>query len=151
MFLIEIHTICKDLNILTIADEVQCGFGRTGTFWNIEQKDVEPDILTFGKGIASGFPLAGLVSRTEIMDNIGTNFLGGTYGGNAVCLAVASATIDIVLKEELLFNVIKKGELLKQGLSVIPNVKYIRQYGLMIAIEFKDNIDHIAVGHIITK
>ena len=56
-----------------------------------------------------------------------------------------------MLKEELLFNIIKKDELLKQGLSVIPNVKYIRHYGLMIAIEFNDNIDHIAVGHIITK
>ena len=150
-FLTEIHNICKELNILTIADEVQCGFGRTGTFWNIEQKGVEPDILTFGKGIASGFPLAGLVSRTEIMDNIGTNFLGGTYGGNAMCLAAASATIDIMNKEEILFNVIQKGELLKQGLEIIPNVKYVRQYGLMIAIEFTENIDTIAVGNIIKK
>ena len=55
---------------MLIADEVQCGSGRTGTWWNICQKNVVPDIMTFGKGIASGFPLACVVSRSEIMNSI---------------------------------------------------------------------------------
>ena len=74
---------------------------RTGTWWNIEQKNVIPDIITLGKGIASGFPLAGVVSTNEIMNNTGMGYLGGTYGGNAICSAAASATIDIFPDENL--------------------------------------------------
>jgi 4-aminobutyrate aminotransferase len=134
-FLKDIHDICSKYDIITIADEVQCGFGRTGTYWNIEQKGVIPDIMTFGKGIASGFPLAGLVANDKIMDNIGINFLGGTYGGNAISCAAASATIDIFKIENILTNVMVKGEMLKNGLIDIPGVKAVRQHGLMIGIE----------------
>jgi len=135
-FLQEIHEICYENNILTIADEVQCGYGRTGTVWNIQQKEVIPDILTFGKGIASGFPLAGLVSTEKIMDNIGTNFLGGTYGGNGMSLAAASATYDVFLRENILNNVFLKSQLLHRELVNLPCVKSLRIYGLMIGIEF---------------
>jgi 4-aminobutyrate aminotransferase len=135
-FLKEIHEICNENNIITIADEVQCGFGRTGTFWNVEQKSVIPDILTFGKGIASGFPLAGLVSSNNIMNNIGTNFLGGTYGGNAISLAAASATYDIMYRENILKNVDLKSELLYKELVNYPCIKSLRVSGLMIGIEF---------------
>jgi 4-aminobutyrate aminotransferase len=135
-FLQEIHKICNQNNILTIADEVQCGYGRTGTFWNVEQKQVNPDILTFGKGVASGYPLAGLVSNSNIMDNIGTNFLGGTYGGNSISLAAASATYDIMYKEDILKNVNNKSELLYKTLVNYPCIKSLRVSGLMIGIDF---------------
>ena len=134
-FLKEIHKICEDNNILTIADEVQCGFGRTGTFWNIEQKNVIPDILTFGKGIGGGFPIAGLVGNNSVLDNIGTNFLGGTYGGNAISCAAAIATIEIMNNEKLLPNVIFMGFYLKSEIENLPIIKEVRQYGLMIGIE----------------
>lgn len=140
-FLTEVHQICEENNILTIADEVQCGFGRTGTYWNVEQKNVNPDILTFGKGIASGFPMAGLITKTQITDNIGTNFLGGTYGGNAICCAAALATIDIFDKELLLDNVTNMGNILKENLKNIPNIKEVRIYGLMVGIELTNNVD----------
>ena len=135
-FLKEIHSICEKNNILTIADEVQCGFGRTGTFWNIEQKNVVPDILTFGKGIASGFPLAGVITKTEIMDNIGINFLGGTYGGNAISCAAANGTIDVMYMENILNNVFFKAQLLRKELINIPCIKSVRINGLMVGIEF---------------
>ena len=134
-FLKEIHEICEDNNILTIADEVQCGFGRTGTFWNIEQKNVIPDILTFGKGIGGGFPIAGLVGNNSVLDNIGTNFLGGTYGGNAISCSAAIATIEIMNNEKLLPNVIFMGFYLKSAIENLPTIKEVRQYGLMIGIE----------------
>ena len=150
-FLKNIHDICSKYNIITIADEVQCGFGRTGTYWNIEQKCVKPDIMTFGKGIASGFPLAGLVTNDNIMDNIGQNFLGGTYGGNAISCAAASATIDIFKYENILNNVMIKGEMLKKSIIDIPGVKSVRQHGLMIGIELfmPDNVNYIQ--HIVKK
>lgn len=144
-FLKDVHDLCSKYNIITIADEVQCGFGRTGTYWNIEQKGVVPDIMTFGKGIASGFPLAGLVANEKIMNNIGTNFLGGTYGGNAICCAAASASIDVLKNENILNNVMIKGEILKSGLIDIPGIKAVRQHGLMIGIELfrSDEINYI--------
>lgn len=150
-FLQEIQEICKNNNILTIADEVQCGYGRTGTYWNIEQKDVIPDILTFGKGVASGFPLAGLVTSTNIMDNIGTNFLGGTYGGNAISLAAASATHDIFLRENILNNVFNKSLLLRKELLKISGIKSLRINGLMIGIELFCSNDTKKIMSIVQK
>ena len=137
-FLKEVHAICNENNIMTIADEVQCGFGRTGTYWNIEQKNIVPDILTFGKGIGGGFPIAGLVSSQKILDNTGNNFLGGTYGGNAISCAAAITSIDIMKDEKLLDNVNYLGHYLKIKLEKMSQIKTVRQYGLMIAIELND-------------
>ena len=134
-FIKYLRLICDDHNILLIADEIQCGSGRTGTFWNIEQKDTIPDILTFAKGIASGFPLAGLASRSNFMDDIGRSYLGGTYGGNALCSVAASATIDVISSENLIDNSINMGNFFRNCLLTLPGIKSIRQYGLMIAIE----------------
>jgi 4-aminobutyrate aminotransferase-like enzyme len=140
-FFIHISNMCRHNNTLIIADEVQCGSGRTGTWWNIEQKGIIPDILTFGKGIASGFPLAGLVSKKTIMDSLGTGFLGGTYGSNALCCAAASATIDVIENEDLLNNTQNMGQLLYDSLIKFESIKEVRQYGLMIAIQFRPEIN----------
>ena len=131
-----IQQICRDNGILLIADEVQCGSGRTGTWWNVEQKNINPDIMTFGKGIASGYPFAGLVSSGEIMNSIGESYLGGTYGGNAICSVAASATIDVFNNENLLSNAEEMGLYIKNNIETIHTIKQVRQYGLMIAIEF---------------
>ena len=103
-FLNYIKEICTKNNILLITDEVQCGAMRTGTWWNIEQKQIEPDLLTFGKGIASGYPLAGVIGSSEIMNSLDPGNLGGTYGGNAICSAAASATIDILNRDEYFYD-----------------------------------------------
>lgn len=137
-FFNHIKDICNNNNIMIIADEVQCGSGRTGTWWNIEQKNIIPDLLTFGKGIASGFPMAGILSSNHIMNNIGNSYLGGTYGGNVVSSIVASKTIDIIKNEKLLNNTITQGNKIKQQLLEIDEIKSIRQYGLMIAFDFKE-------------
>ena len=153
-FLKYIEKICNDNGILLIADEVQCGSGRTGTFWNIEQKYINPDILTFGKGIASGFQMAGLVSKKEIMDNIGKNFLGGTYGGNAISCSAGIATLKLFEEKDILKNVNELSSLFQEELSKIPQIKEIRINGLMIAIEidmsfyqnkYKDETEIISV------
>ena len=131
-----IESVCRDNGILIIADEVQCGSGRTGTWWNVEQKNVRPDIMTFGKGIASGYSLAGVVSSTDIMNSIGDSYLGGTYGGNAICSVAASATIDVFHNEDLLGNAEAMGRVIRTNIETSPIVKRVRQHGLMIAIEF---------------
>jgi len=136
-----IDQVCKNNNIVLICDEVQCGMGRTGTMWNFEQKGCTPDILTFGKGIAGGFPLAGLIGSEEIMNFTEEGYLGGTYGGNPLCCTAASATLDVFEKENILDNVNLQGTYIYDSLVNLPYIKTIRKHGLMIAIEFyNDNM-----------
>lgn len=80
-FLRGLREICDKHNILLIADEVQSGCGRTGKFWFMEYSGVRPDILVFAKGIANGFPLSGIASRKELMDQQKPGTMGGTYAG----------------------------------------------------------------------
>ncbi|WP_394578788.1 aspartate aminotransferase family protein [Cytobacillus firmus] len=140
-FLKQIREICNQHGILLIFDEVQTGFGRTGKMFAYEHFGVEPDILTLGKGIASGFPLSAIIAKKEIMEKWEPGTHGGTYGGNPVSCAAALASIEI-LKREGIDNAQTLGGYLKQQLydlqseySVIGDV---RGLGLMIGIEFTD-------------
>lgn len=87
---------------MLIADEVQSGAGRTGTLFAMEQMGVAPDLTTFAKSIAGGFPLAGVTGRTEVMDAIPPGGLGGTYAGNPIACAAALAVLNIFEQENLL-------------------------------------------------
>lgn len=140
-FLQYIQTLCNANNILLIADEVQCGSMRTGYFWDYERKGVSPDIVTFGKGISSGFPMAGVMASSNIMDSLSVGCLGGTYGGNAISSAAANATIDILNNPNLNNDIISLGNYIKINIKNNPRVKDVRQYGLMIGIEFYGNND----------
>ena len=94
--------------------------------------------MTFAKGIASGFPFAGLVTTNEIMNGSAPNMLGGTYGGNALGSAVALATINTIQEENLIENAIIQGNKIKRELDKIDEITEVRQYGLMIAIDLKN-------------
>ena len=139
-FLKGVRSICDQHNILLIADEIQSGFGRTGTWFAVEQFDVTPDILTMAKGLASGLPLSGIAARRELMERWIPGSHGGTYGGNVVACAAAVATIRVMQEEGLLENAREMGARLMLGLrrlqtdhSVIGDV---RGLGLMVATEF---------------
>jgi len=139
-FLNYVREICDKNNILLIADEVQCGAMRTGSWWNIESKNIEPDMIVFGKGIASGYPLAGILSKSEIMNSLVKGSLGGTYGGNAICCAAASASIEILNNRKIKNDINYFGKIIKKELENEILIKEIRQYGLMIGIEFNRDI-----------
>ena len=134
-----LRNICDAYGILLIADEVQCGAMRTGSWWDIESKGIRPDMITFGKGIASGFPLAGVLSTSKIMNSLGKGYLGGTYGGNAISSAASIATIDVLNDPHVKENVNTLGKYIKDALKDEYLIKEIRQHGLMIAIEFTKN------------
>lgn len=125
---------------LLVADEVQTGFGRTGTFWGHEHSGVRPDIVITAKGLASGFPLSAIAAPASIMEKAWPGSQGGTYGGNAVACAAALATLDVIQEENLVANVAAQGERLRQGLekiaSVHPEIGDVRGRGLMLASEF---------------
>lgn len=137
-FMQHCRKVCNKNNIMLITDEVQCGAGRTGTWWNFTQKGITPDIITFGKGIGSGMQMAGVASTSTIMD-CGNNYLGGTYGGNALACIASSATIDVIQNENLLDNSIKMGRKIYNHLKINPNIKEIRQHGLMIGIDIDNS------------
>ncbi|MBI4578147.1 MAG: aminotransferase class III-fold pyridoxal phosphate-dependent enzyme, partial [Planctomycetes bacterium] len=101
-FLTTLAAICREHDVLVIADEVQTGYGRTGTFFACEQAGLEPDLLVAGKSIASGLPLASVTGRAEIMDAPGVGGLGGTYGGNPIACEAALAVLETIDREDLI-------------------------------------------------
>ncbi|MDN4641739.1 4-aminobutyrate--2-oxoglutarate transaminase [Agreia sp. PsM10] len=98
-----IAEFCRENGIVFVADEIQAGIARTGTWYSIEHHDgVIPDLITTAKGIAGGFPLAAVTGRAEIMDAVQPGGIGGTFGGNPVSTAAALEVFDIIEREGLL-------------------------------------------------
>ncbi|KAJ7204746.1 pyridoxal phosphate-dependent transferase [Mycena pura] len=140
-FLKGLREVCDKHGILLIADEVQCGFARTGTFFAIEESGVRPDIMVIAKGLANGFPLSGVISRKELTDKLQPGSFGGTYAGNAVSCAAACAVVDAMHAEDILLNVrARSAELLASlhGLKAAypGHILDVRGRGLMLAVEF---------------
>lgn len=143
----QLRAICDEHGILLIADEVQAGFGRTGTWFAVEHSGVVPDLITVAKSMAGGYPLAGVIGRADVMDAMDPGGLGGTYGGNPVACAAALAAIDAIEEEGLLARSTAMGETLKARLSEIGarSAPYrfwdIRGLGAMVAVEFVTDFD----------
>lgn len=141
-FLHGLRSICDEHGILFIADEVQCGFGRTGHMFHVEASGVRPDILVMAKGIASGFPIAAIGASAELMARWPVGSHGGTYGGNPIGCAAALATIDVLTADGFLDDVDARGEQLRDGLRHIaerhPVIADVRGPGLMVAMELRD-------------
>ena len=139
-FLPRLREITRQHGILLIADEVQTGFGRTGKLFAVEHWNVEPDIVTLAKGIASGLPLSGIIARRELLDRWAPGTHGGTYGGNVVSCAAANTTLDVIRDEGLVANAADRGEQFLAGLRRLapkyPSIGDVRGLGLMIALEF---------------
>jgi 4-aminobutyrate aminotransferase len=136
-FMKELRRICDQHGILLVADEVQCGSGRTGKWWAIEHTGVEPDIITIAKGIASGMPLGITVTRAEIMDWVPGSH-ASTFGGNPICIEAALATIDVLEREGLHNAEVVGNQILKRTRKWVdthPMVGDVRGLGLMIGIE----------------
>ena len=138
-----LRKLCDKYGILLIADEVQSGMGRTGKWWAIEHFNVEPDIITTAKGIASGVPLGACIARQSVM-TWPRGAHGNTYGGNPLACAAGLATIDLIEKQYLK-NAAEVGEYTQDALKEIqarhPRIGDVRGIGLMIGVEFtKDQL-----------
>jgi 4-aminobutyrate aminotransferase len=144
-FLPKLRTVADRHGMLLIADEVQTGFGRTGKMFAVEHVGVNPDIVTLGKGIASGLPLSGILARRDLLDGWEPGTHGGTYGGNAVACAAAVATLDVIEDEKLIANAADRGRQLLEGLEAVaashPGVGDVRGIGCMVALEFVQQVD----------
>lgn len=135
-YMISLRKRCTEVGALLILDEIQAGYGRTGTFFAFEQYHIVPDILCIAKAMAGGMPMGCFVSSNEIMSCLSHDPILGhitTFGGHPVSCVAAYETIDIV--QEHLKDVQKKGALIKEKLSNHSLVKEVRQIGLMMAID----------------
>jgi 4-aminobutyrate aminotransferase len=134
----DLRDLCDRYGILLVADEVQCGVGRTGKMWACEHEGVEPDILLTAKGLGSGMPIGAIVAR-ESISTWETGSHGTTFGGNPVCCAAALATLDLV-QSELMENAVRMGRRLMEGLGKLEAkhacIGEVRGLGLMIGVEF---------------
>ncbi len=145
-FLRELRRLADRHGIVLIADEIQTGFGRTGTMFAIEHAGVAPDLLTFAKSVAGGLPLSGIVGRAEIVDAVEPGGLGGTYAGNPLACAAALATLDAFESEDVLARAERLGVALRLRLDALAavyphHVSDVRGLGAMLAIEFADRSD----------
>ncbi|QKZ02432.1 4-aminobutyrate--2-oxoglutarate transaminase [Pseudomonas eucalypticola] len=159
-FMKRLRALCDQHGILLIADEVQTGAGRTGTFFAMEQMGVAPDLTTFAKSIAGGFPLAGVCGKAEYMDAIAPGGLGGTYAGSPIACAAALAVMEVFEEEHLLDRSKAVGERLVAGLREIqakhPIIGDVRALGAMIAVEVFEGADNhkpnaAAVASVVAK
>jgi 4-aminobutyrate aminotransferase/(S)-3-amino-2-methylpropionate transaminase len=139
-FLLQLREFCTKHGIVLIADEIQSGFGRTGTLFALEQLGITPDLTTLAKGLGAGLPIAAVTGRAEIMDAPIEGGVGGTYGGNPVACASALAVIELFQKGDLLDRSKKLGEKLRLRLErwqqQFPIIGDVRGLGAMRAIEF---------------
>ena len=144
-FMQQLRALCDRHGILLIADEVQTGAGRTGSFFAMEQMGVAADLTTFAKSIAGGFPLAGVCGRAEVMDAIAPGGLGGTYAGNPLACAAALAVLEVFEEERLLERARVIGERLQTGLQALQarhrQIVEVRGLGAMQAIELGEQGD----------
>ena len=138
-FLQRLRTLCDQHGILMIADEIQTGAGRTGTWFAMEQSGVAPDMITMAKSMAGGFPISAVVGRAEVMDAPAPGGLGGTYAGSPLSCAAALAVLDVFEKENLLARSRQLGAYLVANLKALaahnPCIADVRGLGAMVAIE----------------
>lgn len=142
-FLPAIAAWCRDRGIVFVADEVQTGFCRTGSWFACEDEGVVPDLIATAKGIAAGLPLAAVTGRADIMDSVHAGGLGGTYGGNPVACAAALAAIDVMREQDLPAKATRLGEILLGRLTQLqqehPIIGDVRGRGAMVAIEITES------------
>lgn len=134
-YLKTMQALCKQKDILLIADEVQCGVGRTGHFLACQGLGIQPDIVTLAKGLGGGLPIGAVLLAESCADALGKGDHGSTFGGNPVCCAGAGVVMAR-LDDAFLAEVARKGEKMKQGLLALPHVESVSGAGLMLGVAF---------------
>jgi 4-aminobutyrate aminotransferase len=135
--------VCRRHGILYVDDEVQSGIGRTGRVWAIEHYGVEPDLVVSGKSLGAGLPLAAVTGRAELMDAVHPGGLGGTFGGNPLSCAAASAVLERVAEPDFLARAAEVGRVIRARLDElatrVESVGEVRGLGPMAAIELVED------------
>lgn len=140
-YLKQVETICKEQNVLLLADEIQTGFGRTGKLFACEWEDVVPDMYILGKALGGGvFPISAVAADSDILGVLTPGSHGSTFGGNPLGCAVAIAALEVIEEEGLVERSLRLGNYLIDKLKQIqnPKIKEIRGRGLFVGIELNE-------------
>ncbi len=139
-YLSKAYAMCKEANVLFIADEIQTGLARTGKMLCCDHENVHPDVLILGKALSGGMmPVSAVLADDEVMLTIKPGEHGSTYGGNPLACKVAIASLQVLKDEKLAENAEKQGEYLRKRLTELnhPNISIVRGKGLLNAIVIK--------------
>lgn len=139
-YLAALRSRCTETGALLIFDEIQTGFGRTGTLFAFQNYGIIPDILVVAKGMGGGLPVGAFISSKEIMSTLAYNPVLGhitTFGGNALCCAAALGNLEAILEENLISGVEKKSRMIVESLRGLQKVNAIRAAGLLMAVELE--------------
>jgi acetylornithine aminotransferase len=137
-FLKNLQKLCNENGVVLILDEIQSGYGRSGKFFAFQYAGITPHIVTTAKGMGNGFPIGGVLIGPDFEAWHG--MLGTTFGGNHLACAAAIAVLDVIKSQKLVVNAASVGEYLIAELSKIEGIKEIRGIGLMIGIEFEQEV-----------
>lgn len=137
-FVQKLAALCKERDILLIADEIQTGMGRTGTLFAYEQFGVQPDIVTSAKGLGGGLPIGACLCVKKLGDVLGKGMHGTTFGGNPVVCAGALAVLQKVSQPDFLKEVAEKGAYMQEKLAAMEGVEAVRGMGMMIGVVLKE-------------
>jgi 4-aminobutyrate aminotransferase/(S)-3-amino-2-methylpropionate transaminase len=139
-FLRRIRELCSEHGIVMIADEVQCGMGRTGRLFAVEHYDIVPDLITTAKSLGAGMPIAAVTGRAEIMDSAHLGGIGGTYGGSPIACAAAIEALNIIRQPDFLAHARHLGDVMRDVMdgwkAKFPIVGDVRGLGPMMLAEF---------------
>ena len=137
-FLKLIRSLCDKYNAVYIADSVQCGYGRTGSFFSHDFAGVDADIYSMAKGMGNGFPIGGILIAPHIEAKYG--MLGTTFGGNHLACAAALAVLEVIESDKLIAQAKTRGTYLKNRLATIEGIKNIRGRGLMVGFDVPEEL-----------
>ncbi|MCG2460632.1 aminotransferase class III-fold pyridoxal phosphate-dependent enzyme [Flavobacteriaceae bacterium F89] len=133
-FFQNVARMCKEEGVCLIADEVQCGYGRSGKFFAFQHHNIQPDIITVAKGMGNGFPIGGVLISNSIKASYG--LLGTTFGGNHLACAAGLGVLEILEKENLVANASDMYDYFVQKAKELPQVQKVKGRGLMLGLEF---------------
>mgnify|MGYP003636813644 FL=1 len=133
-FFQKVASLCKENGVFLIADEVQCGFGRSGKFFGFQHHDIQPDIISIAKGMGNGFPVGGILIHESINAKFG--MLGTTFGGNHLACVATLAVLEVLEQENLIKNAENLGQYFNEKAKEISQVKRVKGRGLMLGLEF---------------
>ncbi len=139
-YLQRVRSICRERDVLFVADEVQTGFGRTGDMFGCDHEGVRPDVLIVGKALGGGYyPVSATLANDELMRLFAPGDHGSTFGGNPLASAVADATLDVIVSEDLPARARRAGAAIVHGLRAIasPSIAEIRGRGLLIGVALR--------------
>ena len=133
-FVYAMEKLCKKYGSCLIADEVQSGFGRSGTFFAYQKYQITPDIITMAKGMGNGFPIGGILIHPDIKAKYG--MLGTTFGGNHLACTASLAVLDVLKKDRLQEKTKTLEAYFREKASEILKIKKVKGRGLMLGLEF---------------